>query len=80
MRSIVSGSKGQAVEDSENYAGIRQVHWQIPLTTSMTWAGTGSTGGRPMSQQLSYPRPWSPIPGSESLWPLTWEEGGAPAC
>lgn len=27
-----------------------------------------------MSQQLSYPRPWSPIPGSESLRPLLYAE------
>lgn len=33
-----------------------------------------------MSQLLSYPRPWSPIPGSESLQPFSWEEGGAPVC
>lgn len=30
-----------------------------------------------MSQQPSYPTPWSRLPGCESLQPLTWEEGGA---
>lgn len=30
-----------------------------------------------MSQQPSYPTPWSRLPGRESLQPLTWEEGGA---
>lgn len=47
MHNIISGSQGQVLEDTENYAGTRQVHRQVPtsMTTSLTGQGQGGQDG-----------------------------------